>query len=347
MSLTRLLVVDDEPGLRSVLRQLFEMSGYAVEDAASGEAAVEILRARGADLVLSDIMMPGMSGTELLREARALDETVGFVILTGAGTLNTAVDALRAGADDYILKPFDLDAVLHSAGRALTHRRLVRENTDYRLHLERRVAEQARQIEQLFEDALLAIAGAVEARDGYTGAHIERVTNYAMAAGRECALGEDELRYLRVGSLLHDVGKIAIPDSILRKPGPLTDDEYEVMKRHPEIGAAMLDRSPFLRPALPGVLHHHERWDGGGYPYGLRGEAIPLAGRILAVADTFDAIVTARPYRPARSPEAAVAELERCSGTQFDPSVVEAFRRVVGVKPSRRAPAMLAATTGG
>jgi response regulator RpfG family c-di-GMP phosphodiesterase len=328
-SATRILVVDDELGIRSVLRELLELEGYQVDLAASGEEAVASLRTRGADLVLSDLMMPGIDGIEVLRYARTLDETIGFVILTGAGTLHNSVEALRAGADDYILKPFELDVVLHAVARSLAHRRLLHENSRYKAELERQVADQARQIERMFEDALLAVAGAVEARDGYTGAHIERVTRYAVAAGRECALSEEELRALRVAGLLHDVGKVAIPDSILMKAGPLTADEYEVMKRHAEIGASMLERSPFLRPAKPAVLHHHERWDGGGYPLGLRGPEIPIAGRILAVVDTFDAIVTTRPYRAARTFSDAIEELERCSGSQFDPAVVAAFRRAL------------------
>lgn len=325
----RLLIVDDEPNIRMVLLRALGDQAYDLAEAPSGETALRIFEQEGADVILSDMQMPGFGGLELLRRAKTLDDTVGFIILTGAGTMQNTIDALRLQADDYLLKPFNLEEVRLSVERALKHRALLRENRFYQHHLERRVAEQAQQIENLFVDALLSLANAIETRDGYTGGHVDRVTRYAVATGKEMGLAGDSLRHLWVGALLHDVGKIGVPDHILKKPGRLTDDEYEVMKRHPVTGAAILERSSFLRPALPGVLHHQEKWDGTGYPYGLKGEEISLEGRILAVADTFDAIVSSRPYRGGRPPQAAVEELHRCAGTQFDPSVVEAFVRAL------------------
>jgi putative two-component system response regulator len=324
----QLLIVDDDPGIRALLARVLG-AGYGLRLAASGEEAEELYRRHGADLVLSDLQMPGIGGLELLQRCKAVDDTVGFIILTGAGTLEDAVEALRRHADDYLLKPFNLDEVSLSVKRALSHRRLVRENRFYQRHLEERVAEQARELEDLFVDALLSLANAVEARDNYTGNHVERVARFAVATGQEMGLGREEIRRLWVGALLHDVGKIGVPDHILQKPGRLTVQEYEEMKRHPEIGAAIMGRSAFLRPALPAVLHHQERWDGQGYPAGLRGEEISVQGRIIAVVDTFDAIVSSRPYRQKRTPEEALAEIERCSGTQFDPAVVAAFRRAL------------------
>ncbi|HEX7242443.1 MAG TPA: HD domain-containing phosphohydrolase [Longimicrobiaceae bacterium] len=322
----RVLVVDDDAGVRLVLTRVLA-DGYDLREAASGEEATEVFERDGADLVLSDLQMPGIGGLELLQRFKAADDTVGFIILTGAGTIEDAVGALRLQADDYLLKPFNLEEVSFAVERALGHRRLVRENRFYQRHLEERVAEQARQLETLFVDALLSLANAVEARDNYTGNHVERVARYAMSTGREMGLQGEELRHLWVGALLHDVGKIAVPDQILRKPGKLTEEEYEVIKRHPQIGAQIMERSAFLRPALPAVLHHQERWDGGGYPAGLSGEAISLQGRIIAVVDTFDAIVSTRSYREGRSDRVALEEIARCAGTQFDPAVVEAFRR--------------------
>ncbi len=323
----RVLIVDDEPNIRSLLRRALSGGTYELFEAPDGGKALEILRAVGADVILSDLLMPGMKGTELLRLAKAHDDAVGFIILTGVGTMENAIEALRLQADDYLLKPFNLDEVTLSVERALRHRRLVQENRFYQGHLETRVQEQAQQIETLFVDALLTIAGAVEARDGYTGGHIERVTRYAVATGRVLEIGDQMLRHLWVAGLLHDLGKVAIPDQILGKPGRLTAEEYGIIQQHPSIGAAILERSPFLRPALPGVLHHHERWDGAGYPCGLRGEEISLEGRILAVADTYDAIVTTRPYRDRQPPDVAVREILRCAGSQFDPAVVSAFLR--------------------
>ena len=321
----RLLVADDDPAIRKALRLI--LAAYDVREAGDGAEALRLFEEGGADLVLSDLQMPAMSGLELLRRVKALDPSASFIILTGAGTVENAVQALRLQADDYLVKPFNVDEVLLACERALEHRRLVRENRGYQQHLESRVAEQARQIEGLLVEALCSLATAIDTRDDYTGGHVERVARYAAATGRELGLEGDELRALWIGALLHDVGKIGVSDTILRKPGALTAQEYAEMKRHPEIGARVMESSSFLRPGLPAVLHHQEWWNGAGYPSGLRGEDISLHGRIVAVVDCYDAIVTARPYRGAASDEAAFAEIRACAGTQFDPQVVEAFIR--------------------
>ncbi len=344
----RVLVADDEPHIRGLLRRVLTAEGYEVIEAADGREALELFESESPEVILSDLLMPRMNGLELLDAVKERDDTVAFVLLTGAGTTENAIKALRRQAEDYLLKPFNLEEVTLAVDRALAHRRLVRENRAYQAELEARVSEQAKQIETLFVDALLSLANAIEARDGYTGGHIERVTAYAMATGRELGLEGEELRNLWVSGLLHDVGKIGVPDRILTKPGRLTEDEYEVMKQHPEIGAAIMRRSSFLRSALPGVLHHQERWDGRGYPAGLRREEICVEGRILAVADTYDAIATTRPYRGGRSAEEAVAELRRCAGTQFDPRIVNAFVRALsrGVSQADSAPPPLRDTSG-
>jgi putative two-component system response regulator len=327
----RILVVDDEPAVRRVLRELLELKGaYVVDEAPDGTTALRIFAERGADVVITDMMMPGISGIEVLRGIKVLDDTAGVVVLTGASRMDDAIEALRLQADDYLLKPFSVDQVMIAVARALEHRRLVRENRWYQRYLEQRVHEQAAQIDQLFLDGLLTIANAVEARDRYTRGHVERVTIYAVATGAQMGLRDDELRTLAVAGLLHDVGKIGIPDHLLTKPGALTADEYTVMKQHPLIGAAILERSESLRDAVPGILHHHERWDGGGYPQGLAGDAISVAGRIVAVVDTYDAIVTSRPYRAMRPETVALQELRRCCGGQFDPRAVDAFFRARG-----------------
>jgi putative two-component system response regulator len=325
----RVLIVDDDPAVRRVLRQVLDTGQYELLEADDGDTALDLYRAMPADAVLSDIMMPRMNGIDLLRAVKALDDTTAFILLTGAGSMSNAIDALRLEADDYLLKPFDVDEVQHSLTRALEHRRLLRENRVYQRALEQRVQTQEQTLDQLFVDGLLTIANAVEVRDHYTGGHVERVAVYAVATGDGLGMSPDELRDLAVAALLHDVGKIGIPDELLRKPAALNAEEYREMQRHPAIGAAILGTSPFLAGAIPGILHHHERWDGGGYPSGLAGEAISLAGRILAVVDTYDAIVTSRPYRDQRPSSVALAELQRCAGTQFDPRVVEAFTRAL------------------
>jgi response regulator RpfG family c-di-GMP phosphodiesterase len=321
----RVLVADDDPAIRKALGII--LGACEVREAGDGAEALRMFEAGGADLVLSDLQMPGMSGLELLRRVKAADNTAAFIILTGAGTVENAVQALRLQADDYLVKPFNVDEVLLACERALEHRRLVRENRGYQQHLEARVAEQARQIEGLLVDALCSLATAIDTRDDYTGGHVERVARYAAATGRELGLAGTELRALWIGALLHDVGKIGVSDAILKKPGSLTDDEYAQMKRHPEIGAKVMASSSFLRPGLEAVLHHQEHWDGTGYPFGLSGEAISLQGRIVAVVDCYDALVTRRPYRAAVTDDAALAEIRACAGTHFDPAVVDAFLR--------------------
>jgi putative two-component system response regulator len=325
----RVLIVDDEPSVRAVLRRALSTGEYEIVEASTGDEALELIARDGADVVLSDLLMPRMTGMELLARAKVLDDALGFIMLTGVGTMENAIDALRRHADDYLLKPFNIDEVRISVSRALRHRRLVLENRNYQRTLEDRVQEQARKIENLLFEGLLIVSSAVEARDGYTGEHVGRVTRYALATGERLGLDRESLRSLWMGSILHDVGKIGIPDSILKKPGPLTAEEAEVMKRHPLISAAIVERSSFLKPALPGILHHHEKWDGTGYPYGLKGEEIPHEGRIIAVADAFDAITTDRPYRAGRSFDAAVHELRACVGTHFDGAVVDAFIRAL------------------
>lgn len=193
-------------------------------------------------------------------------------------------------------------------------------------------AERARraELERAYLDTVRALAGAIEARDPYTGGHVDRVASYAVALGRELGLDEASLRALEIGALLHDIGKIAIPDAVLLKRGPLSQEEWECMRQHPQLGASMVRAWAALQPALPAVLHHHERYDGGGYPAGLEGLAIPPAARIVAVVDAFDAMLTTRPYRQGLPLETALRELERCAGSQFDPEYVQAFIAMIG-----------------
>jgi response regulator RpfG family c-di-GMP phosphodiesterase len=323
----RALIADDDAGVRNVLRLVLLSQGYQVLEATDGAEGLERYRAEKPDLILSDLQMPRLDGIGFLRGVREHDDTVAFLILTGAGTMENAVEALRLQADDYLVKPFNTDEVALACTRALSYRRLLRENRAYQQHLESRVAEQAREIEGLLADAIRALAIAIETRDDYTGGHVERVSRLAAATGREMGLAGAELRALWVAALLHDVGKIGVPDAILRKPSALTAEEFEQVKRHPEVGANIMAASSFLRPGLLGVLHHQERWDGNGYPAGLRGEEISLHGRIIAVVDCYDAVVSGRPYSAARTEQQALDELEACAGTQFDPGVVRAFVR--------------------
>ncbi|UCF21021.1 MAG: response regulator [Gemmatimonadota bacterium] len=325
-----ILVVDDETTVVNLISRQLGRDGLACEKTSSAYQALELLDTGDFDVVITDISMPEMSGIELLKHVKQHDPEMQVIVVTGNPNVDFAVEAIRSQVDDYLVKPFELAQLSHSVGRALAHRALLRENRRYREELEELVGEQAQQIERLFMDGLSALAGAIEARDRYTGGHLDRVSRYALATGVELDLDTERMRVLWLGSLFHDVGKLAIPDAILNKPGPLTDDEYAEMKRHPELGVKIVERISFLVPAAMAILHHQERWDGRGYPSGLRGDDICIEGRILAVADAFDAMLTDRPYRRARSELQAVAELQRCAGSQFDPRVVDAFLKAHG-----------------
>lgn len=327
----RVLIVDDEPSLRLMLAQALSSYGYDILFAADGETAFSIFRAASVDCIVTDLHMPGMGGIELMRQAKEVDPDVALVVLTGAGDLDAAVEALRLHVDDFLQKPVELRAVRLAVDRALRHRKVARVNREYGALMEERVRERAAQLERTYVDALLTLASAVEVRDGYTARHVERVTRYAVATGEALGLGADEIRSLWVAGILHDIGKIGLPDTILSKPEALTSEEYQVVRQHPVVGARIAAQCSSLVPAIPGIRHHHERWDGGGYPDGLAGEAIPMIGRILSVAESYDAITTDRPYQHRRPPESAADELRRCAGSQFDPRVVDAFLRAMSL----------------
>ena len=323
----RILVVDDEQLVTLSVSQWLERQGHACVTAKSGLDALEKLSSSQFDVVVTDIRMPDITGIELVQAAKGQDPDLQVIVMTGTPTIDFAAEAIRSSADDFLVKPFDLEQLSHSVKRALEHRRLLLENRAYRMRLEEKVRSQAERIERLFLDGLMALAGAIEARDKYTRGHLDRVTGYALSTGREKRLNREQMWRLWLGSLFHDVGKMAIPDAILNKEGPLTEEEYGQMKKHPELGAAIVERVLFLRPAALPILQHQERYDGSGYPAGLKGEKISIEGRILAVCDAFDAMSSDRPYRKGQPKDVAMRQLERYAGSQFDPSVVDAFRQ--------------------
>jgi response regulator RpfG family c-di-GMP phosphodiesterase len=344
----RVLVVDDEESVRSLLYDLL-CESYRCDVAASGEEALELFEQSTYNVILSDIMMPGMSGIELLdRVMQAKPETTVIMVSANHDT-RRAVGALRQGAYDYIVKPFELEEVELSVSRALEHQRLVRENHLYQTELENlvaarteelwqtnqflkekseKLAETVGELSRTYRSTLGALAMALDARDAETRGHSERVVAYSLRLGVQIGLPIEELTGLEQGALLHDVGKIGVRDAILLKPAPLTPEEWQEMKLHTEFGRAILEQVPFLAPAISVVAEHHERWDGGGYPRGLTGADIDIKARVFAVADCVDAVTSDRPYRRANSFEAASAELIQHAGTQFDPEIVEAFHKV-------------------
>lgn len=335
MSAEQILIVDDEESIREVLASLLEASGYRCVTAANGTEALKLLDTSRFDLVLSDILMPLMDGLALLEKVHEREPDLPVVMVTAMHDISTAIGALRTGAYDYILKPFEKDQLYFSVRRAMEHRRLVVENRNYQNGLEYLVQERTAQLSEALRDlersydyTLEAFAGALDLKDAETEGHCQRVTSYTVLIARNMGVEANALRHIARGAFLHDIGKMGIPDGILRKPGPLTDEERTVMRRHTEIGYAALRNIPFLRQAAEIVLTHQEHYDGRGYPRGLRAEEIPLGARIFAVADAFDAMISERPYRHAISVEEAREEIRRHAGTQFDPRVVEVFLSV-------------------
>jgi putative two-component system response regulator len=327
----RILIVDDEPYIREILLRWLLAEGYACQQAEDTDSALRLLQARGAELMISDIRMPGRSGLELLAEARARFPDLAVIMLTAVDDRTTAVRTLEAGAYGYVIKPFDRNELLISVVNALERRRLTMLAADYQRELEAQVRQRTEQLRMREEEIALRLVTAAEHRDAETGAHIRRIGLYSEIIARARGWDASDAEELRMAAPMHDVGKIGIPDHILLKPGSLTSQEFRVIERHTTMGADILSGShvPLLRLACQIALTHHERWDGAGYPHGLSSDEIPEAGRIVAIADVYDALVHTRVYRPALSEEQALHIMRRANGRQFDPDIFDTFLNVL------------------
>lgn len=324
------VIVDDEPQLRRVLSRLMVSDGFEVDEATNGREALIALERRPATLVLSDLYMPELDGMELLRETRARYRDTAVIMITAVTDVSTAVHCLSLGAMDYITKPFHLEEIRARVRQALERRRLLLENRDHQERLEERVAQQAHRIEQLFLASIQSLADALEVKDAYTHGHSLRVSRYCVAIAQRIGLTKDAVQEIELGGRVHDIGKFGVREGVLNKAGALTDEEYAHVMTHPMVGWRILQ--PLLRDlprALNVVRFHHERVDGRGIPDGLAGDSIPIEARIAAVADTFDAMTSVRPYRPGLSIDATIAELKHCAGTQLDADVVRAFLALI------------------
>jgi response regulator RpfG family c-di-GMP phosphodiesterase len=320
------LVVDDEPHLRRVLVRLMRGDGFTCDEAGNGREAIEMLARRPATMLLTDLHMPELDGIGLLRHVRAHYPDTAVMLVTAVADVRTAVECLGEGAMDYVTKPFHLEEVRARVRQALDKRRLILENRDYQDRLEEKVAIQARRLEELFLASIQSLADALEVKDPYTHGHSVRVSRYSTIIARQLGMDGHFVRQVELGGHVHDIGKIGVREPVLNKAGPLTDEEYAHVMTHPVVGWRIL--APLLTDqpqALAVVRHHHERWDGRGLPDGLAGESIPLEARIVAVADTYDAMTSERPYRPGVSIPETLDELKRCGGSQLDAQIVEAF----------------------
>jgi response regulator RpfG family c-di-GMP phosphodiesterase len=334
-SVIRVLAVDDERAACKLLAIMLQPPAFSCSTAASGEEALAALQREHFDAVISDLQMPGINGLELLAQTRRTYPHLAFLVTTGVDDVEVGVQAMRSGADDYLVKPLLESAVIASLESALYKRHLEQQIENYRQHLEEMVTDRTfqlrqalQQLERGYEDTLQALGAAIDLRDNDTAGHSQRVCRYSLEIARAMGWTEDKLGSLAKGAHLHDIGKLGIPDGILLKPGPLTAEERRFMQRHVQIGFDLVADIAFLADAAELVLTHHERYDGSGYPRGLKRDEILPSARIFAVADSFDAITSDRPYRRASTFAAGRQVIRECSGIQFDPGVVSAFLNI-------------------
>jgi response regulator RpfG family c-di-GMP phosphodiesterase len=328
----RVLVVDDELSVRKMLTTLLSQAGVPCSAAANAREALTMLEKASFQAVISDVRMDTDSGFDLLREVRSRFPDLAFLMATGIDDVRVGVQAMKLGADDYLLKPFDIEVVLASLQRALERKQLEREVENYRRHLEEMVSQRTQQLQAAMTElehshsaTLEALGGAIDLRDGPTAGHSGRILLYSVKIAEAIGGMEDQLKTLGMGAWLHDIGKLAIPDSILLKPGALDAQERQIMERHVQLGYDLVKGIPFLADAAEIILAHHERHNGSGYPRGLHGKDIPMSARIFAVADSFDAMTSDRPYRSALPVQTARTVIDAARGELFDPEIVDAF----------------------
>ena len=305
-----ILIVDDNPEFRKCLSDILRAKGYAPIAAVKGKTALDKVKKEMPAVALIDLKLPDMDGLEVMREIKKRSPGTECIVLTGYASQASAIEAVNLGAYSYMQKPYDVEQLVVTIRRAI----------------EKREAEEALKGGAL--ETVEALSSIVEANDPYTAGHSAGVTEIAMEIAQEMGLMDGQLDTLRIAGLLHDVGKVGIPSSVLNKPSGLTQAEWVMIQAHPIVSAQTAERVAAFRDAVPVIRHHHERWDGTGYPDGLKGGDIPLLARILAVADGFQAMTSERPYRRARTEEEALAELERGAATQWDSAVVKVFLKL-------------------
>ncbi|MBM4349255.1 MAG: response regulator [Deltaproteobacteria bacterium] len=330
----RILVVDDEEVICNVLERRLTREGYSCTTANNGKEALNHFYKNSFSLIISDIKMPEMTGVELLQKVKAIDPKMKMIMVTAYPEIDLAVNAMRLGADDFIIKPADLDLIVMSVKKALESKRLEEEIEAYHNRLEELVEERTAKLQQSYRtlkkahlDSVKVLAEAIDAKDPYTRGHSDRVKRMSLAIAKKMGFSEERLENLEYGALLHDIGKIGIKDEVLQKQGPLSNEEYQYIREHPLIGVKIVEGVEFFKDKIPMIRHHHEHYDGRGYPDGLAGEAIPLEARIISLPDAFDAMTSARPHRGVMPLQNVLAELEKCRGRQFDPKMLEIFLR--------------------
>jgi putative two-component system response regulator len=338
-----ILIVDDEPWITEVIADQLSNEGFQTETTNHSSEVMDRLEATPHDLVILDIYMPEVDGLTLLKQIQQRHPFLGVLMLTGVSDADTAVMAMHSGAADYIVKPFHPPQLSMRVERALERSRLLLERAHSRELLEQRVEEQTRKLQRqskqlsqmldrlfvTYRATLKALEATLDVRDHSAPGHCRRVSKLAVQLASRMGFQGNDLVVIEYGALLHDIGKLGIEDSILMKPGPLTEEEWGTMRKHPEIGCQIVGHIDFLQDALPIIRYHHERYDGTGYPDGLKGEEIPILARIFSVADAYDALTSQRPYNAVNNSRQALEALRAGKGTHFDPHVVDAFADMI------------------
>lgn len=328
----RILIADDEEIICAVLSQRLTREGYSCVTAHNGKDALNHFYKEQFSLIISDIRMPEMDGLKLLQNVKAVRPTMMFIIMTGYPEIELAVEAIHLGVNDFLIKPFDLELAVFSVKKALEQKKMEEELESYHRSLKKLVEERTEKLQQAYLtlkkaylDSVKVLAEAIDAKDTYTRGHSDRVRRMSLQIAVSLGFTEERREVLEYGALLHDIGKIGIEDEILRKPGPLSPEEFQTIQQHPLVGVKIVEGIEFFKDKIPMIRSHHEHFDGKGYPDGLVGEAIPLEARIIAVPDAFDAMASLRPHRRAMSLEDILLEMEKYKGKQFDPNILEIF----------------------
>jgi putative two-component system response regulator len=328
----RILIVDDEEQICSILAQRLTKEGLSCVTANNGEEALNHFCKDNFCLIISDNKMPKMNGMELLKIAKSLNPNMMVIMMTAYPEIDIAVEAIRLGAYDFIIKPVDLDLVVLSVKKALERKELEEELEAYYKNLEELVEKRTSKLQEAYRvlkkahlDSIKILSGAIDAKDPYTQGHSDRVRKMSLRIATQLGFSEDRLENLEYGALIHDIGKIGIKDEVLQKSGPLSPKEYQYIQEHPLIGVKIVEGIDFFKDKIPMIRNHHEHFDGSGYPDGLIGEVIPLEARIIAVPDAFDAMTSLRPHRRASPLEDVLLEMEKSKGKQFDPHILEIF----------------------
>lgn len=328
----RILIADDEKMICTMLSQRLTREGYSCVTAHSGKEALSYFYREKFSLIISDIRMPDVDGLEFLEKVRAVRPTMMFIIMTAYPEIGIAVEAIHLGVSDFLIKPFDLELVVFSVKKALDQKKMEEEIESYHKNLKRLVDERTVRLQQAYGDlrkayldSVKVLAEAIDAKDPYTRGHSDRVRRMSLGIAVSLGFTEERMEVLEYGALLHDIGKIGIKDEILRKPGPLSPEEYRLIQEHPMIGVRIVEGIKFFGDKIPMIRSHHEHFNGKGYPDHLAGEAIPLEARIIAVPDAFDAMASLRPHRETMLLQDILLEMEKHKGEQFDPRILEVF----------------------